>query len=166
MVFFQKRFDSLPIAAMFSSMFKSLVSISKKKHPEEDNILKSKTDGIAVHNVDNVIALLNEIQEESDDDSTDSEMSLADVCNGLENFSIGPDFVGDFDKSKNNFIGENTRIQVEDPKKKLFHQIESLQCLFTWKLKSQNDQDIITRIRSKYGDTNLDMSLPEFTFVR
>lgn len=154
-------------------MFKSLVSVSNGKRTEEyDDILKSKTYGTAVQNVDDVFALLNEIQEESDDDdSTDSEMSVAGIRNGLERFSIGRDFVVDnFDENKinNNFIGGNKPVvpMVEDPDDKLFHRIESLQCLFTWKLKSQKDQDIILRLKKKYGDINLDMSLPEFTFVR
>lgn len=46
------------------------------------------------------------------------------------------------------------------------YQIQSLQCLFTWQVKSQGNQDMITCIKNKYGDANLDISLPEFTFVK
>uniref|UniRef100_A0A2S2QZ41 ribonuclease H n=1 Tax=Sipha flava TaxID=143950 RepID=A0A2S2QZ41_9HEMI len=48
----------------------------------------------------------------------------------------------------------------------LLNQIKSLQCLFTWEVKSQRNQDMIIYIKNKYGNVNLDISLPEFTFTR
>lgn len=58
------------------------------------------------------------------------------------------------------------QISVDSQNIDLRNQIESLQCLFTWGVKSQGNQDMITCIKNKYGDVNLDISLPVFTFVR
>lgn len=58
------------------------------------------------------------------------------------------------------------QIPIENSKNtKLLVKINAMQCLFTWKIESKS-QNIISYIKNKYGDYNLDISLPEFTFAR
>lgn len=89
------------------------------------------------------------------------------IINTFEKLSVDPGVNCNFDEIKieNSNIGENKSFD-NSQKKKLLDQIESLHCLFTWKLKSQDEQDIIKLIKNKYNDSNLDISLPEFTFAR
>lgn len=68
---------------------------------------------------------------------------------------------------QNNIFKVDKQISVTNSKNiDMLNRIKSLQCLFTWEVKSQNNQDMITYIKNKYGDVNLDISLPEFTFTR
>jgi len=152
-------------------MFKSLASISNKHD-------KKKCDNTERIKVDNVLTLLNDFNEGSYDDSArnvaavDSDVSPVSISTCFKELSVDNYHDGNFDdaKSKTNIIGENKRMQVDGHEKKNIlssTQIQSLHCLFTWrsKSKSQNKRDIITYIKNKYGD-HLDISLPEFTFVR
>jgi len=63
-------------------------------------------------------------------------------------------------------IEKKKKLVVYTKETQLLNQIKSLHCLFTWNLKSQKKQDIITHIKNKYGNYNLDISVSEFTFVR
>lgn len=51
--------------------------------------------------------------------------------------------------------------------KYISNDINSMQCLFTWNLQtSHSKKDMISHIKKKYGNYNLDISLPVFTFER
>lgn len=51
--------------------------------------------------------------------------------------------------------------------KYIIDQINLMNCLFTWNLQtSYAKKDIISHIKKKYGNYNLDISLPVFTFER
>lgn len=49
--------------------------------------------------------------------------------------------------------------------KRVADKMRSLSCLFTWDL-GKPDKDIIARVSRKYGNYNLDVSVPAFTFDR
>jgi len=152
-------------------MFKSLASIFDKHD-------KKKCYSTERIKVDNALKLLNGFNETSYDDSArnvaavDSDVSSAIISTCFKELSVDNYHDGSFDdaKSKTNIIGENKQMHVNGHKKKnilLSTQIQSLHCLFTWRSNSnsQNKRDIITYIKKKYGNY-LDISLPEFTFVR
>jgi len=131
-------------------MFKSLVAISNKQN-EIHSESKQNTIEHNSQNID-VLKLLNEIK---DDDSTEN-IVVSNVV--PKHVSFGSDLVG---------IEIKNQIPIEDTKEtQLLNQIKSLHCLFTWNLKLQKTQDIITHIKNKYGYYNLDISVSEFTFVR
>ncbi|XP_060853539.1 uncharacterized protein LOC132931653 [Rhopalosiphum padi] len=138
---------------MFSSMFKSLVNVSNKQ-----NSIEHKRQNI------DVLKLLNEIE---DDNSTENIVvsKVLPLEISTKDLSISSDLVN----SKNDFksIEQKKQVPVEQIKEtQLLSQIKSLHCLFTWNLKPQKKQDIITHIKNKYGNYNLDISVTEFTFVR
>lgn len=144
-------------------MFKSLVNVSNKQNK---NNSESKQNSIehTRHNIDNVLKLLNEIE---DDDSTKN----IDVSNvvpleiNTKDLSVGSDLVNNKNDSKS--IENTKQVPVEQTTEtQLLNQIECLHCLFTWNLKTKKKQDIITHIKNKYGNYNLDISVTEFTFVR
>lgn len=145
-------------------MFSSMLEVFKKKsvgqHNDKGN---SKQDTVEIAQK-NVKILLNKINQESENysveniSSGDSEVFSSSMC--LEK-SIKCNFL---DNCKNASIAKN-QTSVEDIKKnKLYNEIESLHCLFTWQLKSE--KDIVANIKNKYNDNILDLSLSEFTFVR
>lgn len=154
---------------MFSSMLQVYRSKSNKENKDKDNYLKQKTIEATQKNVK---VLLNKINVEADDYSVeniitaDSEMFSTNNC--FKKLSIECDLLDSFDtKSKNCNIGKIKQTSIENTRKKtLFDQIATLHCLFTWKLNSGKEQDIVTHIKNKYNDNTLDMSLPEFTFAR
>lgn len=150
-------------------MFKSLTSILNKRDNE-------KTDNTDRNTGVSELTLLNDFNEESDRNvrAVDSDMSSA-ISNCFEELSsVYNDFGDSFDNNAsvktNGSIGENKRMHINGHNRKhnivLSTQIQSLHCLFTWKSVSQNKRDIITYIKNKYGDKNLDISIPEFTFAR
>jgi hypothetical protein len=49
--------------------------------------------------------------------------------------------------------------------KTILNKINSMDCLFTWDL-PMSKKDLISHINKKYGDFNLDISTPVFTFER
>lgn len=161
---------------MFSSLFELFVKISnnqdKKKQNEEsvkkhDKTTLKKHDKTTVKNHDNMRILLNEIKDKSCNNSIEKIVPANSKNrvnkNHLEDVSIDYDF--NDTKSYNCDIGSNSLVG-DSPPKNIQRQIESLQSLFTWKLKSHRELDIVTHIKNKYGDYNLDISIPEFTFVR
>lgn len=79
--------------------------------------------------------------------------------------------VNDFSgtQSEVGLITENKHVfdKVEDPNKKIIiDQINNLQCPFTWNIKSICKIKTISLIQKKYGEYNLNISVPEFTFER
>lgn len=163
---------------MFASMFKSLFNKSDKKKKDEskpDNFVK-----ITRQDVENLLTNLDEIKVNSDNGGS-SLTSKDSVIEAIEALSIVDNNLEDpsddcradnFDDSKSDVssIGEIKPVLVEasdDPnKKKTINQINSLQCLFTWQLKPNYKKNMIFSVENKYGDYNLNISLPEFTFER
>jgi len=148
---------------MFSSMFKSLVNVSNKQNK---NNSESKQNSIehTRQNIDNVFKLLNEIE---DDNSTKNIVvsKVVPLEINTKDLSVGSDLVNNINDSKS--IENTKQVPVEQTTEtQLLNQIESLHCLFTWNLKTKKKQDIITHIKNKYGNYNLDISVTEFTFVR
>jgi len=161
----------------YTSLFKSLVSsFSKlKTSAEEQNTYQtaSKTNR---QTIENARMLLNGVVEESNNDSMVVISSKESLLNSpsLEGLSISYNSQNSFDDTNNKTIGVEKNIQkplVDNHKKdELFNQIKSLHCLFTWNLKPQTKQNIISLIKNKYGSNDLDLlkylPTPEFTFVR
>lgn len=155
-------------------MYKSLKSKLNNNNIKEDNNLEQKKiekfetrQQIVTH----VNIISNKVKGKLNDNSEECDIINAD-CNiestikTFKKLSIDPGVIDSFDeiKIKNNAIGENK--SVDPQKRKLLDQIESLHCLFTWKLKSRKERDIVGHIKNKYGANILDISLPEFTFAR
>jgi len=150
-------------------MFNSLTNVSNKHKQEKCNSTEQET-------IDFVLRLLND--EVSLNSSVKNEVAAgSDVSSAINTCfkELSVDNVLDNSRndveSKTNYFRENRQIYVSDHKKKtiLSTQIQSLQCLFTWKSsksKFTNKQNIIAYIKNKYGDYNLDISILEFTFVR
>lgn len=149
---------------MFSTMLKSLVAVS---HKQNNNNSESKQNSIEHTRTqsDYVFKLLNEIKDDNSPENivVPNVVPLDITTNGL---LIDSDLVNSVNHNKN--IGEKNQIPIEPHTKEpqLLDQIKSLHCLFTWNLKRQKKQDIITHIENKYGSYNLDISVSEFTFVR
>jgi len=148
---------------MFSSMFKSFVNVSNKQNK---NNSESKQNSIehTRQNIDNVPKLLNEIE---DDNSTKNIVvsKVVPLEINIKDLSVDSDLVNNKNDSKS--IENTKQVPVEQTiETQLLNQIKSLHCLFTWNLKTKKKQDIITHIKNKYGDYNLDISVTEFTFVR
>lgn len=161
---------------MFASMFNSLFNKSENKTEIQKNELPTE---ITKQDVEDMLTELDELHENADNDSSHS-MSKDNVIEAMDLLSINdirPEYLND-DCSVNNFddtksevssIGENKQdsVEVEDPDlKKIINKINSLQCLFTWKFKPKRKHNFISWIRNKYGEYNLDISSPEFTFER
>lgn len=144
-------------------MFKSLVNVSNKQNK---NNIESKQNSIehTRQNIDNVLKLLNEIE----DDNSTKNLVVSKVVPleiNTKDVSVGSDLVNNKNDSKS--IENTKQVPVEQTTEtQLLNQIESLHCLFTWNLKTKKKQDIITHIKNKYGNYNLDISVTEFTFVR
>lgn len=64
-----------------------------------------------------------------------------------------------------NTIKEPVEDRTEKNDTNIAKEMNSLECIFTWKLKSYK-RNIISRILNEYGDYNLDISLPEFSLKR
>lgn len=153
---------------MFSSLFELFVKASNNQDKKKQNEnSEKKTNKTTLQNLDNMLMLLNEIKDESCNNSIENivpaNSKILIYKNHLDDLSIDYDFNNI--KSYNSDVGSNSLVE-DASSKKIQNQVESLQCLFTWKLKSQRDQDLVTHIKKKYGDYNLDISVPEFTFVR
>lgn len=139
-------------------------NIKMKEKRDEEQMATEKT----TQNVDSVRRLLNEISEEPINNLAEN----VAITKPNESYSSQNDFdsfINNINHKNNN--GEKINRYLENMKiKELSNQIESVQCLFTWDLKSLSKQNIITRIENKYGVDNLDLirHLPTsgFTFVR
>lgn len=161
---------------MFASMFNSLFNKSENKTVIQKNELQSE---ITKQNVEDILTELDELHESANIDSSHL-MSKDNVIEAMDLLSINdinPEYLNDdcflnnFDdtKSEVSSIGENKQesAEVEDPDmKKIVNKINSLQCLFTWKFKPKKKHNFISWIQNKYGEYNLDISSPEFTFER
>lgn len=54
---------------------------------------------------------------------------------------------------------------IKDPKT-ITKRIKNLECLFTWNIKPNNENNLILLIQNKYGEYNLNMKSSEFTLER
>lgn len=166
---------------MFASMFKSLLNKSVIDAKKETIAIAAEDETVIITRKD-VEDMLTELDEIKDNDDNDDNCSVTkdNVTDAIESLSIAdshPEYLNDsasvdnFDdtKSEVSSIGENQLAvtTVEDPdKKKTLNQINSLQCLFTWKIKSKRKKDLILYIRNKYGEYNLNITSTEFTLER
>lgn len=162
---------------MFSAMFKSLFTNVKNKQNDESEF--QIVNVTYKEEIESKLNELNEIKEKSDNGNNEY-INKQDIIDTFEIMSIADsladndfkdnDSVSNFDDSKSEIssIGENTSsLKDEGPdKKKTINQINTLQCLFTWNIKSNNRKNIIGLIKHTYGEYNLDISKPEFTFQR
>jgi len=164
---------------MFASMFKTLQNKSEVKAKKDLFAVESETVKITSKDVKNMLTELDEIKDNSDNDDNCS-VTKDDVTDAIELLSVvdnRPEHVNDnasienFDdtKSEVSSIGENQIdiATIEDPDiKKTVNQINSLQCLFTWNVKSKKKKNFILHIRNKYGEYNLNISSSDFTLER
>jgi len=168
---------------MFASMFKSLINESDKKGKKELINVESALFDITKNDVENMLTSLNEINvdvKENLDNSVSRSVSLDNIIDGIESMPIDnthSEYLNDsasvdnFDdtKSEVSSIGENQVAceTVENSKKtNTANKINSLQCLFTWNIKSNDKKNMILLIHDKYGEYNLNISSTEFTFER
>lgn len=168
---------------MFASMFKSLFNKSGKKGKTELITTESDLFAITKKDVEDMLTSLDEITvdvKETLDNSVSRSVSLDNIIDGIESMPIDdthPDYLNDsasvdnFDdtKSEVSSIGENQLAceAVENSKKTTTaNKINSLQCLFTWNIKSNDKKNMISLIHNKYGEYNLNISSTDFTFER
>jgi len=168
---------------MFASMFKSLFNKSGKKGKNVLITMDSDLFETTKKDVEDMLTSLNEIAvdvKEILDNSVSRSVSLDNIIDGIESIPIDnthPDYLNDsasvenFDdtKSEVSSIGENQLAceTVENSNKtKTANKINSLQCLFTWNIKSSNKKNMILLIHNKYGEYNLNISSTEFTIER
>jgi len=168
---------------MFATMFKSLLNKSGKKGKKELITMESDLVEITTKDVKDILTSLNDMSVEvnkSLDSSVSRSVSLDNIIDGIESMPIDdihPEYLSDsalvdnFDDSKSEVssIEENQLAYetVENSKTtNTANKINSLQCLFTWKIKSNNKKNIISSIQNKYGEYNLNISSTEFTFER
>lgn len=164
---------------MFSKIFKSLFTKVKSKDEKKYESELQIVDLTYKEQIETKLTELNEITVNSHND--DSQFTTQhDVINDFEILSItgtnddndiDTGSVNIFDDSKSSEISsieENTLSlhDVDFNAKKFSNQISNLQCLFTWKLRPNNRKNIILMIQKKYGEYNLNISLPEFTLER
>ncbi|XP_025421511.1 uncharacterized protein LOC112691465 isoform X2 [Sipha flava] len=156
---------------MFASLIKTLFkgtsdNISgSSNHDEPQNntkVINLKQD------VENMLSEVNEI------DCLNRSSSKESIADSFELISFANKMSEDLNdnsldesKSEINFDEETIQDPVEDKiqKNDIVKKINSLQCIFTWKLKS-NERNIISQILNEYGDYNLDISSPEFSLKR
>ncbi|XP_001944436.2 uncharacterized protein LOC100160066 [Acyrthosiphon pisum] len=168
---------------MFASMFKSLFNKSGKKGKKELITMESDLFDITKKDVEYMLTSLNEINvdvKEILDNSVSRSISLDNIIDGIESMPIDntdPEYLNDsasvdnFDdtKSEVSSIGENQvacEIVENSKKTNTGNKINSLQCLFTWNIKSNDKKNMILLIHNKYGEYNLNISSTEFTFER
>jgi len=164
---------------MFASMFKSLLNKSIIDAKKETIGLEAETVKITRKDVEDMLIELDEVKDNSDNDDNCS-VTKDNVTDAIELLSITdhhPEYLNDSDlvenfddtKSEVSSIGENqldVATVVNPDIKKTLNQINSLQCLFTWNIKSKNKKDLILYIRNKYGDYNLNITSSAFTLER
>lgn len=162
---------------MFATLFKSFF----KKNNKNVQKLDSNADMVVIsrQDVEEMLSRLNE-NEHYLDNGDDQSVSSDNIVETLDSLSIadahldyvndnGSTIQNDETKSEISSIENNSQepVKVEDPSvQKTVNQINSLQCPFTWNIKSNKQKDLISLIQNKYGEYNLDISSPEFTFER
>lgn len=155
---------------MINSLFKKpfrKTSLEKCVKPQETTEVVTRQD------VENMLSELNEIgslnprlDRSSSKESISETFELLSVTDNMLEDNIIDNSL-DETKSEINSDEENLQELVEDgiQNKDILHQLNCLQCLFTWNLKS-NKKNTISHILYKYGDYNLNISSPEFSLER
>lgn len=170
---------------MFASMFKTFFNkIDQSTIVEQYGLEPRNADRIGRDDVEKMLSQLDEIKENSSncrgplsttskDDIIESFESMSIVEADIENLvDDGGCLVNHFDdtKSEVSSIGEKVDdlLLVEDSEEKItINKINNLKCLFTWNIKSPvRKKNIILSIQNNYGEYNMDISSPEFTFER
>ncbi|XP_050434711.1 uncharacterized protein LOC126841936 [Adelges cooleyi] len=160
------------ITSMFNSLFKK-TKVNKKTEPAE-NVVAARKD------VEKL--LLEFIQPKDNTDNEDNHpiskaysafelLSLDDNSSTKENdelvFDDASDTSNDTKSESSSERKSKLSLSSEDQtKSKMINKLNNLQCLFTWNLKGKNKYNLSERIKNKYGDFNLDISQPKFTFER
>lgn len=156
---------------MFSSMFNSLFNKSKKTLKDipievinvarqgAEKLLqefeKSKVNDES-HLTSNVDSTYNEVVCLSQTMSINEDGDSINSCSEIYDDSISE--VSDEENSV-------TSSSDDDSQSEMQKKLNDLQCPFTWNLKS-NKKNGIELIENKYGQYNLDISSPKFTFER
>lgn len=162
---------------MFSTLFKSFFKKNNKNVPKPD--LNKDMVVINRQDVEEMLTRLNEnedyldigdIQSVSSDNIVETldSLSIADTHLDYANDN-GSTIQNDDTKSEVGSIENNSEepVKVKDPsEQKTINQINSLHCPFTWNIKPNKHKNLISLVRNKYGEYNLDISSPEFTFER
>lgn len=162
---------------MFATLFKSFFKKSNKNVQKQD----LNTDMVMINrqDVEEMLTQLNENEDYLDNGDIQS-VSSDNIVETLDSLSIADthlDYVIDNDstiqndkaKSEISSIEKNFQeaAKVEDPSvQKTINQINSLQCPFTWNIKPSKHKNLVSLVQNKYGEYNLDISSPEFTFER
>ncbi|VVC40332.1 Hypothetical protein CINCED_3A016949 [Cinara cedri] len=162
---------------MFTSMYNEWIA---KKHLTEDSNTKMLSTSVELtrQNIEMFLFKFNQVNELTDtnqpvsllEDSFKLLTILDEHLDQLITVSIEDYFNNiirhQYEKekiSKNQLHGTNSNNMNPINKQKM-NQINALRCLFTWNIVSK--KDMITSIKKKYGDYNLDISQPIFTFER
>lgn len=167
---------------MFTSMFQSLYNHSDKSTEIEKNNSKLEIIECIRKKIEQLLSYDTELDgevKENPDDSISTLKYYVDM--GFEFLAIldniRTEYVN-YDGSVNDLSGKQSEVEpitknkqvfdkVKDPNNKIFiDQINNLQCPFTWNIKSVGKNKTISLIQNKYGEYNLNISLPEFTFER
>lgn len=155
-------------------MFASFKTLFKKINK---NVKKSEADFIFVETarqeVENMLTELDEAEERSvsGDARSVSTDNAADALDTLSVADVREDDVNnrlDDTKSEVGSAGGYERVPaevVDGDLQKTVNKINSLQCPFTWNLKS-NNRKLISFVQNKFGEYNLDITSVEFSFER
>lgn len=161
-------------------MFKSLFDKSEKNPKIDKTESESEMVEITTQDVENLLIELNEIKNNSNND-TDNHCSLSkDVTEAIDLLSIADtnselsydDLVDNIDdtESEVSSIGENNqesaKVAEDAAAIKTVNQINNLLCPFTWNIKPNKNKNIILLLQNKFGEYNLNISSSEFTFER
>lgn len=160
-------------------MFASFKTLFKKINK---NVKKSEADSsfvkITRQEVENMLTKLDEAEERSvsgdarsvsSDNAVDAldSLSIADIRQDDVNGAGSLHCFNDTKSEVSSVLGDKQEPAevVDCDLQKTINKINSLQCPFTWNLKS-NNRKLISFVQNKFGEYNLDISSVEFSFER
>lgn len=142
--------------------------------------MKSEIIEITGKSIEISLAESKEIEDNSNNVKINSVMKY-DVTIAIKSLSIVdtlPEYFSDNDssassgiiyetKNKVSSIGENQIVTatIKNPKT-IMNQIKNLECLFTWDIKPNNENNLILLVQNKYGEYSLNIRSSEFTLER
>lgn len=159
---------------MFGSMINSLFKKSTHKTSAEKPVKPQQSvEVVTRQHVENMLSELDEMggmARAASKESITETFELLSVADSPLEDSIANSLDPGLDETKSvvNSDEENPHEPVEDGiknKDNTLDRINSLQCLFTWNLKSIK-RNITEQILNTYGEYNLDISSPEFSLKR
>lgn len=164
---------------MFATMFKSLFDKSGKNLKIDKTEPEPEMVEITTQDVENMLTELNEMKNNSNNNTDNHCSTSKDVTEAIDLLSIADtnselsydDLVDHIDDtvSEVSSIGENqesAKVAEDSAAIKIVNQINNLLCPFTWNIKPNKNKNIILAIQNKFGEYNLNISSPEFTFER